>query len=86
MSTSYTWQGISGDWNNANDWTPSGGPPTSSDLATINGTSTDTITVDTADVANSLILDDQNATEFACDYVRSEFSITPGKITTIQYA
>ena len=44
--TSYTWQGISGDWNNGSNWTPSGGPPTSSDTATINGTATDTITVD----------------------------------------
>ena len=54
--------------------------------ATINGTLTDYIYADTPDVADSLTLDDQNATEFAGDYVRSEFSITPGKITTIQYA
>ena len=60
--TSYTWNGVSGDWNNANDWTPAGGPPTSSDSATINGTATTTITIDTADAANSLILDDPNAT------------------------
>ncbi len=61
--TSYTWQGFSGDWSNANDWTPSGGPPTSSDSATINGTATDTITVNTttADVANSLTFSDANA-------------------------
>ena len=26
--TSYTWNGVSGDWNLASDWTPSGGPPT----------------------------------------------------------
>ncbi len=44
--TSYTWQGISGDWNNASNWTPSGGPPTSSDSATIAGSATTTITVD----------------------------------------
>jgi hypothetical protein len=50
---SYTWKGVSGDWNLAGDWTPAGGPPKSTDSATINGTATDTITVDTADVANS---------------------------------
>ena len=60
--TSCTWNGVSGDWNNGSNWTPSGGPPTSSDSAVINGTATDTITIDTADVANSLILDDPNAT------------------------
>jgi hypothetical protein len=60
--TSYTWKGVSGDWNLASDWTPAGGPPKSTDSATINGTATDTITVDTADVANSLTLSDANAT------------------------
>jgi hypothetical protein len=54
--TSYTWNGVSGDWNLASDWTPSGGPPTASDTARINGSATDTITVDTADVAKSLTL------------------------------
>jgi hypothetical protein len=60
--TSYTWNGVSGDWNLASDWTPSGGPPTASDTARINGSATDTITVDTADVAKSLTLSDANAT------------------------
>ena len=60
--TSYTWNGVSGDWNLAGNWTPAGGPPTTSDAATINGTATDSITVDTADVANSLTLSDANAT------------------------
>jgi hypothetical protein len=59
---SYTWKGVSGDWNLASDWTPAGGPPKSTDSATINGSATDTITVDTADVANSLTLSDANAT------------------------
>ncbi len=60
--TSYTWKGVSGDWNDASDWTPSGGPPTASDSATINGSATDAVTVDTADVADSLTLSDANAT------------------------
>ncbi len=60
--TSYTWNGVSGDWNDASNWIPAGGPPTASDEATINGTATDTITVDTVDVADSLTLSDANAT------------------------
>ena len=59
---SYTWKGVSGDWNLASDWTPASGPPTASDTATINGSATTTITVDTADVASSLTLSDANAT------------------------
>jgi fibronectin-binding autotransporter adhesin len=59
---SYTWKGVSGDWNDASDWTPAGGPPKASDEATINGTATNTVTVDTADVANSLTLSDADAT------------------------
>src|SRR6516162_9063296 len=57
--TTYTWNGVSGDWNDASDW--SGGPPTASDAARINGSATDTITVDSADVAKSLTLSDANA-------------------------
>lgn len=60
--TSYTWTGVSGDWDVAGDWTPSGGPPTTSDSATINGTASFSVAVDTADVANSLTLSDANAT------------------------
>ena len=60
--TSYTWKGVSGDWNLASDWTPAGGPPKSTSSATIDGSATDTITVDTADVANSLTLSDANST------------------------
>ena len=39
-----------------------GGPPKSTDSATINGSATATVTVDTADVANSLTFSDANAT------------------------
>jgi hypothetical protein len=60
--TSYTWKGVSGDWNDPNNWTPAGGPPTASDSATINGSAASTVTVDTADAANSLTLSDPNAT------------------------
>ena len=60
--TSYTWNGVSGDWNLASDWTPAGGPPTSSDSAKINGSATTTITVNTADPARSLTLSSANAT------------------------
>ena len=60
--TSYTWKGVSGDWNLASNWTPAGGPPTAFDTATINGSATDTVTVDTADDAYSLTLSDANAT------------------------
>jgi hypothetical protein len=60
--TSYTWKGVSGDWNVASDWTPSGGPPRSTDSATIGGTGTYTVAVDSSDVAKSLTLSDANAT------------------------
>jgi len=30
--TSYTWKGVSGNWNDADNWTPVGGPPTSADV------------------------------------------------------
>jgi hypothetical protein len=61
--TSYAWKGVSGDWDDPNNWTPAGGPPTSADDATIAGSpSADIITVDTADAANALTLSDPNAT------------------------
>ena len=37
---SYTWTGVTGNWKTAAGWTPSGGPPTASNSATINGTAT----------------------------------------------
>jgi hypothetical protein len=60
--TAYSWTGVGGDWNDASDWTPAGGPPTPSDSAMIGGTGTYTVTVDSADVADSLTLSDANAT------------------------
>jgi hypothetical protein len=60
--TTYNWAGVSGDWNDAADWSPSGGPPTSADAAVIGGGTGYTVTVDSADVASSLTLSDPNAT------------------------
>jgi hypothetical protein len=77
---SYMWNGVSGDWNLASDWTPAGGPPTASDSATINGSATDTITVDTADVASSLTLTDANAT---LDDGGASASLTVGGLLTM---
>jgi hypothetical protein len=53
--TAYTWIGGTGDWNVAANWSPAGGPPTATDTATINATGAAyTVTIDTADVAQSL--------------------------------
>jgi fibronectin-binding autotransporter adhesin len=60
--TAYTWTGVTGNWKTAGDWTPVGGPPTASDSATINGSASFTVTVNSADVADSLTLSDANAT------------------------
>ena len=60
--TAYNWKGATGDWKSKSDWTPAGGPPKSTDSATIGGTGTFTVTVDSADVAKSLTLSDANAT------------------------
>ena len=43
-------------------WTPTGGPPTASDTATINATGTYTVTINSADVAQTVILDSAGAT------------------------
>jgi hypothetical protein len=61
-TASYIWKGISGYWATASDWTPAGGPPKSTDSATINGSATTTVTVHLSDVAASLTLSDPNAT------------------------
>ncbi len=55
--TAYSWNLGSSDWNVAINWSPSGGPPTSSDSATISATGSNyTVTVDSADAASSLTL------------------------------
>jgi hypothetical protein len=60
--TDFTWIGGSGDWNSASSWAPTGGPPTASDTATINATGTYTVTISSADVAQTVILDSATAT------------------------
>ena len=60
-TTTFTWTGGSGNWDTASDWTPLG-PPTASSPASIGGTTTETIVVESPNaVASSLILDDPNA-------------------------
>jgi hypothetical protein len=60
--TSYTWNGVTGHWRTASDWSPAGGPPTASDAATIGGSGTYTVIVRLHDFASSLTLSDPNAT------------------------
>jgi hypothetical protein len=61
--TAYSWILGSGDWNLAANWSPSGGPPTSSDSATISATGSNyTVTVHSADAPSSLTLSSANAT------------------------
>ena len=60
--TSYAWKNGSGNWT-ASKWSPGGGPPTSTDSATISVSgSAYTVTVDSADSASSLTLSSANAT------------------------
>ncbi len=60
--TAFTWTGGSGDWDSGSSWTPTGGPPTASDTATINATGTYAVTISSADVAQTVTLDSANAT------------------------
>src|SRR3984957_11412961 len=60
---SFSWILGSGDWNNPGKWTPTGGPPKSTDSATIAATGASyTVTIDTPDAANSLTLSSSSAT------------------------
>ena len=63
--TAFTWigptgTGGSGNWDTASDWNPLG-PPMASDMASIGGTTTETIVVDNAQAVTSVILDNTNA-------------------------
>ena len=63
--TAYTWIGGTGDWNVASNWSPSSpaGPPTATDSATISATGPAyTVTIDSADVAQSLTENSSSAT------------------------
>jgi hypothetical protein len=59
--TALTWIGGSGNWDSGSSWTPTGGPPAATDTATISTTGT-TVTINSADVAQSVILDSAGAT------------------------
>lgn len=59
MTTS-NWIGGSGNWDTASDWNPLG-PPTASSTATILGTTTETVVVESPEAAQTVILDDPNA-------------------------
>ena len=61
--TSYSWlSATSGNWSTGSDWSPGGGPPTSSDTATIAATgSAYTLSVNSADAAAALTLSSANA-------------------------
>jgi hypothetical protein len=60
--TAYQWKGATGDWNSKSNWTPASGPPKSTDSATVGGTGTYAVSVDSADAAKSLTLSNANAT------------------------
>ncbi len=61
--TSYSWlSAVSGNWSTGSDWSPGGGPPTSSDTATISATGSDyTVDANSADDAVALTLSSANA-------------------------
>ena len=58
--TTFNWIGGSGNWDTASDWNPLG-PPMASDMASIGGTTTETITVNNPEAVTSVILDNPNA-------------------------
>ena len=63
--TPYTWVGGTSDWNVGSNWSPGSpaGPPTAMDTATISATGAAyTVTIDTADVAQSLTESSASAT------------------------
>jgi hypothetical protein len=59
--TTFTWVGGSENWDTPSGWNPLG-PPAASDLATIGGTTTETIVVENAQAVTTVILDNPNAT------------------------
>jgi hypothetical protein len=60
--TAFTWIAGSGNWDSGSSWTPTGGPPTATDTATISATGTYAVTINSADVAQTVILDSAGAT------------------------
>lgn len=59
--TTFTWNVGSANWDLGSSWNPTG-VPTASDTATISATGTYTVTINSADVAQTVILDSANAT------------------------
>ena len=55
--SAYNWVGGSGNWDTGNDWNPLG-PPTASSIATITGTTTETIVIESPNTVTTVILDD----------------------------
>jgi hypothetical protein len=61
--TAYSWILGGGNWNNAKNWSPTGGPPTSGDSATIAAKGgTYSVIVDSSDLASSLTLSSADTT------------------------
>ena len=61
--TAYTWMGGTGNWEVAANWSPTGGPPKATDTATISATGAAyTVTINSADVAQSLTENSSSAT------------------------
>jgi hypothetical protein len=60
--TAFTWIAGSGNWDSGSSWNPTGGPPTDTDTATINATGTYAVTISSADVAQTVLLDSAGAT------------------------
>ncbi len=61
--TTYTWDGITGDWSDAGDWNPASGPPTATDATLIAaGGPAYVVSVDSSDAALSLDLSSSSAT------------------------
>ncbi len=58
----FDWVGGSHDWDSGSSWTPTGGPPTATDTATINATGTYAVAITSADVAQTVSLDSAGAT------------------------
>ncbi len=61
--TAFTWAGgTTGNWDSESSWTPTGGPPTATDTATISATGAYGVVISSADVAQTVILDSAFAT------------------------
>jgi YD repeat-containing protein len=78
LGASYNWNGGSGDWSLAGNWTPDSGPPGASDTATINS-GIATVGADT--VVDTLILDGGTLTGPGTLTVSNELTWTAGMMS-----